>query len=71
MKQAMPDAITEIRAIEQRAFACRMTMSDVLKIAKVAPSTWSRAKARGTIRARTLSRVEEAMTWLEGKRANG
>ncbi|MEJ7831281.1 MAG: hypothetical protein WKF79_00060 [Nocardioides sp.] len=42
-------------------------MGDLLRIARVAHSTWSRAKARGYIRARTIKRVEEAMDWYEGQ----
>lgn len=57
----------QIKAAEERAFAARLTMSDVLRIANIAPSTWSRAKARGTIRAKTLKRVEDALAWYEAK----
>lgn len=57
----------QIKAVEDRAFAARLTMQDVLRIATVAPSTWSRAKARGTIRAKTLKKVEEALDWYERK----
>lgn len=57
----------QIKAVEDRAFAARLTMSDVLAIARIAPSTWSRAKARGTIRAKTLQRAEEALDWYERK----
>lgn len=55
----------QIKAVEDRAFKNRLTMSDVLRIARVAPSTWSRAKSRGTIRAKTLRRVEDALDWYE------
>lgn len=57
----------QIKAVEDRAFAARLTMQDVLRIARIAPSTWSRAKARGTIRAKTLQRAEEALAWYERK----
>lgn len=55
----------QMKAVEDRVFALRLTMTDALKIAKVAHSTWSRAKARGYIRARTLGRVEDAVSYLE------
>jgi hypothetical protein len=51
----------EMQAVEKRVFAVRLTMTDVLKLAGVANSTWSRAKSRGYIRPRTLRRVEEAV----------
>ena len=57
----------QMKAVEDRVFALRLTMTDALQIAKVANSTWSRAKSRGYIRARTLGRVEEAVAWLEEK----
>lgn len=44
-------------------------MGEVCQIARVAPSTWSRAKARGTIRAKTLQRIEEALDYCEAKAA--
>lgn len=56
-------------AVEQRAFALRRPMGEVCAIARVAHSTWSRAKARGYIRARTILRVEEALDYLERERA--
>lgn len=59
----------QISAVEKRAFDARLTMQDVLRIAKVAPSTWSRAKSRGTIRAKTLAKVEDALAWYERQRA--
>lgn len=40
-------------------------MKEVLRLAGVAESTWSRAKFRGTIRAKTLKRVEEAISQYE------
>jgi hypothetical protein len=55
----------QMKAVEQRVFALRLTMTDALQVAKVAHSTWSRAKSRGYIRARTLGRVEEAVAFLE------
>lgn len=55
----------QMKAVEDRVFALRLTMTDALQIAKVANSTWSRAKARGYIRARTLGRVEDAVAYLE------
>lgn len=54
-----------MQAVQDRAFAARLTMKDVLRIAGIAESTWSRAKSRGTIRAKTLGRVEEALDWYE------
>ncbi len=59
----------QIKAAEDRAFAARLTMGEVCQIARVAPSTWSRAKARGTIRAKTLQRIEEALDYCEAKAA--
>lgn len=67
----MPTPAEQIKAVEDRAFAARLTMGDVLKIARVAHSTWSRAKSRGTIRAKTLKRVEEALSYIERKQAEG
>lgn len=57
----------QMEAVERRAHTARITMGDLLRIARVAHSTWSRAKARGYIRARTIKRVEEAMDWYEGQ----
>lgn len=57
--------LEEMKAVEARVFALRLNMVDALKIARVAPSTWSRAKKREFIRARTLGRVEEAVSFLE------
>lgn len=61
----MPTPAEQIKAVEDRTFAARLTMKDVLRIARVAESTWSRAKSRGTIRAKTLGRVEDALDWYE------
>jgi len=61
----MPTPAEQMQAVQDRAFAARLTMKDVLRIAGVAESTWSRAKSRGTIRAKTLGRVEEALDWYE------
>lgn len=55
----------QMQAVEGRVFRLRLTMTDALQVARVANSTWSRAKARGYIRAKTLGRVEEAVKWLE------
>lgn len=54
-----------MKAVENRAFAARLTMGDLCKIAGVSHSTWSRAKTRGTIRARTLQKIEEALDYYE------
>lgn len=63
-------AITEpMKAVEARAYAARLTITDVLRFARVAGSTWVRAKDRGFIRASTLKRVEEAMSWYEREQA--
>lgn len=59
----------QMKAVEARVFALRLTMTDALQVAKVAHSTWSRAKSRGYIRARTLGRVEEAVAYLEKQAA--
>ncbi|APZ81800.1 hypothetical protein vBEliSR6L_35 [Erythrobacter phage vB_EliS_R6L] len=61
----MPTPAEQMKAVEDRVFAARLTMKDVLRIANVAESTWSRAKSRGTIRAKTLGRVEDAIGWYE------
>lgn len=61
--------IEQMEAVEARAHTARITMGDLLRIAGVAHSTWSRAKARGYIRARTIKRVEEAMDWYESQPA--
>ncbi len=58
-----------MKAVEDRVFNLRLTMTDVLKIAGVANSTWSRAKGRGYIRATTLKRVEDAVAQHEKWRA--
>lgn len=58
-----------IAAVESRAFAARITMQDLCARAKVHQSVWSRAKARGTIRVRVLSRVEDALDAVEAERA--
>lgn len=59
----------QMKVVEDRVFALRLTMTDALQVAKVANSTWSRAKSRGYIRARTLGRVEEAVAFLERQAA--
>jgi hypothetical protein len=59
----------QMKAVESRVFALRLTMTDALQVAKVAHSTWSRAKSRGYIRARTLGRVEDAVAFLEKRAA--
>lgn len=61
----MPTPSEQMKAVEDRVFAARLTMQDVLRIARVAHSTWSRAKSRGTIRAKTLARVEDAISYVE------
>lgn len=55
----------QMKAVEDRAFNARLTMGEVLKIAGVAHSTWSRGKARGYVRPRTLAKVEGAMKYFE------
>jgi hypothetical protein len=55
----------QMQAVEKRAHDARLTMGDLLKMAGVAHSTWSRAKARGYIRARTIKRVEDTLDWYE------
>lgn len=55
----------QMQAVEDRAFALRLSTTDALKLAKVAPSTWSRAKQRGYIRASTLRRIEDALASYE------
>ena len=50
-----------MKAVEDRAFSLRLSTTDALNLAKVSPSTWSRAKRRGYIRASTIRRVEEAL----------
>jgi hypothetical protein len=60
----------QMKAVEDRVFALRLTMTDALQVAKVAHSTWSRAKSRGYIRARTLGRVEDAVAYLEKQQAS-
>lgn len=59
----------QMKAVEDRAYAARLTMGEVLRIAKVAHSTWSRAKVRGYIRPKTIKRVEDALDWYEGQTA--
>ena len=61
----------QMKAVEDRVFALRLTMTDVLRIARVANSTWSRAKSRGFIRAKTLGRVEEAVDRYERQERTG
>jgi hypothetical protein len=51
----------QMQAVEDRAFALRLSTTDALNLARVSPSTWSRAKKRGFIRASTIRRVEEAL----------
>lgn len=55
----------QMKKVEDRAFAARLNITDALRLAKVAPSTWSRAKRRGYIRASTIRRVEEALDGYE------
>lgn len=55
------------QAVEKRAAALRMTMGQVCEKADVAHSTWSRAKARGRIRATTLKAVEDFLDQAEGR----
>lgn len=55
----------QMKAVEDRAFAARLSMAEVCKIAEIPHSTWSRAKTRGSIRAKTLRKVEDALAWIE------
>ena len=55
----------QMKAVEDRVFRLRLTMTDVLKLATVSPSTWSRAKGRGYCRASTLKKVEDAVGQFE------
>lgn len=61
--------LEQMLKVEERAHALRLTMSDVLRFAGVAHSTWSRAKARGYIRASTIGRVEAELDAAEKRRA--
>lgn len=71
----MPELTPDMKAIEDRAFAARLNLGDLCQMANVSHSTWSRAKVRGTIRPRTLRRMEEALDLYERRqteaRANG
>lgn len=58
-----------IEAAESRAFELRLTMAEVCQAAGIKPSVWSRAKGRGTIRAKTLQRIEIALNSFEKARA--
>lgn len=58
-----------IQAAEQRAFDLRLTMAEVCQAAGLDPAVWSRAKSRGTIRVKTLQRVELALEAFERTRA--
>ena len=40
-------------------------MKDVCAIARVKPSSWSRAKSRGAISVTLLSKIEDALAFLE------
>lgn len=55
----------QMQAVEDRAHTARVTMGRILHMAGVAHSTWSRAKARGRIRASTIKRVEDALDLYE------
>lgn len=59
----------QLEAVEQRAFDARLTMQEVCERAGVAQSTWSRAKARGSIRVKTLRRIEAAVASAESENA--
>jgi hypothetical protein len=56
-----------MNAVEQRAFDARLTMTELCGLARIAPSTWSRARSRGTIRPRTLKAMEDALAAHEAK----
>lgn len=59
-----------IDAVESRAFALRLTMTDLCRIAQVNRSSWSRAKSRGSIRPKTLGKMEDTLNYLERQRAH-
>ena len=56
----------EISAVEKRALAARLTMAELCEKAGIPASSWSRAKSRGSIRPKTLKKVEDALTQIEG-----
>jgi hypothetical protein len=58
-----------IQAVEERAFELRLTMKEVCQAAGLDPAVWSRAKTRGTIRTKTLRKVEAALDAFERSRA--
>jgi hypothetical protein len=61
--------LAAMEAVEQRAFAARITISDLCERARVHQSVWSRAKKRQTIRVKVLDRIEAALTSVEQDRS--
>lgn len=64
---AFPLGRRQIASIEKRANEARKTMGEVCELAGIAQSTWSRAKARGTITTRKIGAIESALDTLENK----
>jgi len=59
----------EIAAVERRAAAARLTMSELCVMAKVHHSTWSRAKTRGSVRVAVVRKMEAQLDIVEAQRA--
>jgi hypothetical protein len=57
-----------IKAVESRAFAVRMTVTELCAAAGVPQPSWSRAKRRGTISVKTLRAMEETLAEIEARR---
>lgn len=55
----------DIAAVERRAAALRLTMGELCALAGIPQSTWSRAKARGSIRVTTIRRLEDQLSKKE------
>lgn len=57
-----------IKAVESRAFALRITVTDLCNAAGVPQPSWSRAKRRGTVSLDTLRKMEGKLAELEAER---
>lgn len=57
-----------VAEIERRAFAARVTATEMCKKAGVHDASWSRAKRRGVIGVKLLRRLEDALGEIEKAR---
>lgn len=66
------DKESHLKALEERCFAARISMSEAFKLAKVSGATLARwRKDPNTMRATTLAKVEQALSDARGQGEQG